>query len=56
MRGYAAIGLFNPQKDINVGGVLRAVGCYDAAFVAIHGIEVFELDLGKMEDEGGIPQ
>lgn len=37
MRGYAAIGLDNPKCTANVGGVLRAAGCYDAALVAISG-------------------
>lgn len=38
MRGYAAIGLHNPKNPINVGHVLRAAGCYNAAMVAIAGI------------------
>ena len=37
MRGYAAIGLYATKTDANVGGVLRAVSCYDAAMVAIEG-------------------
>jgi tRNA(Leu) C34 or U34 (ribose-2'-O)-methylase TrmL len=37
MRGYAAIGLHRPKTAANVGGVLRAAGCYDAALVAIQG-------------------
>jgi tRNA(Leu) C34 or U34 (ribose-2'-O)-methylase TrmL len=36
-RGFAAIGLFQPKTPINVGGVLRAAWCYDAAFVAVQG-------------------
>ena len=35
--GYAAIGLYNPKNSINVGSVLRAAGCYDAAMVAFCG-------------------
>jgi tRNA(Leu) C34 or U34 (ribose-2'-O)-methylase TrmL len=34
MRGFAAIGLFNPKTDVNVGSVLRAAHCYGSAFVA----------------------
>lgn len=37
MRGYAALGLVNPKTRANVGSVLRAAGCYDAAMVAISG-------------------
>jgi tRNA(Leu) C34 or U34 (ribose-2'-O)-methylase TrmL len=37
VRGYAAIGLDHPKNPANVGGVLRAVGCYDAAAVFMTG-------------------
>jgi tRNA(Leu) C34 or U34 (ribose-2'-O)-methylase TrmL len=37
MRGYAAIGLFHPKTNINVGSVLRAAGCFGAALVVIEG-------------------
>lgn len=37
MRGYAAIGLVRPKDVHNVGGVLRAAYCYDAAMVVIQG-------------------
>ena len=37
MRGYAAIGLLNPKTPANLGSVLRAAGCYEAALVAISG-------------------
>lgn len=36
-RGYAAIGLYQPKDGNNVGSVLRAAGCYDAALIAIEG-------------------
>lgn len=36
-RGYFAIGLTQPKCRENVGGVLRAAACYDAAFVAVTG-------------------
>lgn len=35
--GYTAIGLYHPKNSINVGSVLRAAGCYDAAMVAFCG-------------------
>lgn len=37
MRGFAAIGLDNPKCMANVGGVMRAAGCYGAAMVAMSG-------------------
>lgn len=36
-RGFAAIGLHQPKNSINVGSVLRAAMCYDAAMVATSG-------------------
>jgi tRNA(Leu) C34 or U34 (ribose-2'-O)-methylase TrmL len=36
-RGYACIGLLSPKCDYNVGGVLRAAGCYGASLVVIKG-------------------
>lgn len=36
-RGFAAIGLVRPKNAGNVGAVLRAAFCYDAAMVAIQG-------------------
>lgn len=33
-RGFCAIGLVQPKTSINVGSVLRAAYCFDAAFVA----------------------
>jgi len=37
MRGFSAIGLDNPKCPANVGGVLRAAGCYGTAMVAMSG-------------------
>jgi len=36
-RGYAAVGLYSPKTEANLGGVMRACGCYEAAMVAIEG-------------------
>lgn len=36
-RGFVAIGLHNPKTPANVGGVLRAAGCYGADLVVISG-------------------
>ena len=35
--GFAVIGLDNPKTPANIGGVLRAAGCYRAALVVIAG-------------------
>ncbi len=37
MQGFAAIGLDNPKNPINIGGVMRACGCYGAALVVLGG-------------------
>jgi tRNA(Leu) C34 or U34 (ribose-2'-O)-methylase TrmL len=37
VRGYAAVGLDNPKCPANIGGALRAAGCYRAALVVIGG-------------------
>lgn len=36
-RGYAAIGLYAPKTEANVGGAMRAAYCYGAAMVAVQG-------------------
>lgn len=35
--GFCCIGLDHPKNSVNVGAVLRAAGCYNAAMVAISG-------------------
>lgn len=50
MRGYSAIGLVRPKDRHNVGSVLRAAACYEAALVAIQGDRTpirSHLDTGK---------
>jgi tRNA(Leu) C34 or U34 (ribose-2'-O)-methylase TrmL len=37
MRGFSAIGLYNPKTPENVGSVLRAAACYEASLVAVAG-------------------
>ena len=37
MRGYSAVGLFNPKTSANIGSALRACGVYGAKFLAIKG-------------------
>ena len=36
-RGYCCIGLDNPKTAVNIGGVLRAAGCYGASAVFVSG-------------------
>lgn len=37
MRGYAAVGLYHPKHNVNVGSALRAAGCFGARLVVIEG-------------------
>ena len=37
MKGYACVGLDNPLYPSNIGSALRAVGVFNAAFLAISG-------------------
>lgn len=37
MRGYAAIGLYQPKSNHNVGSALRAAGCFDAKLMVVEG-------------------
>jgi tRNA(Leu) C34 or U34 (ribose-2'-O)-methylase TrmL len=39
-RGYAAIGLYTPKKEPNIGGALRAVRVYGASLVICQGSPV----------------
>ncbi len=38
MRGYAAVGLWNPKNSVNVGSALRAAQCLSASMVAVSGL------------------
>ena len=37
MRGYAAIGLYQPKYSVNIGSVLRACACYGVSLLAYTG-------------------
>ncbi|MDD5302964.1 MAG: TrmH family RNA methyltransferase [Elusimicrobia bacterium] len=54
-RGFAAIGLFNPKTDHNVGSVMRAAQCYDAALVAIQGDRYRKVSTNTLAAERHIP-
>lgn len=43
MRGYAAIGLYQPKSEANVGGAMRAVSCYGARLIVIQGRRLFRM-------------
>ena len=34
-RGYAAVGLYMPKTEMNVGGAMRAAYCYGASLIAV---------------------
>jgi tRNA(Leu) C34 or U34 (ribose-2'-O)-methylase TrmL len=37
LRGFCGIGLDNPKSEYNVGAAMRAVGVFDANFLAVRG-------------------
>lgn len=43
MRGYAAVALVNPKTPWNIGGVLRAAGCYGGKLVVLAGARPMRL-------------
>lgn len=34
---FCGVGLINPKNPFNIGGVIRACGCFDASFVVVQG-------------------
>jgi len=42
-RGYAVVALVNPKSPANIGGVLRASGCYGASLVVLGGNRPYRL-------------
>jgi len=36
-RGYCGIGLHMPKTNVNIGSVIRAMGCWDVNFLALTG-------------------
>lgn len=55
MRGFCGIGLYHPQKDVNIGGALRAAGCYEADFIAIQGKKLRNYASNTIKAERHIP-
>jgi tRNA(Leu) C34 or U34 (ribose-2'-O)-methylase TrmL len=55
MRGFAAIGLFNPKTTHNVGSVLRAAGCYGVSLVAKTGQRYRNAPTDTMKDFRHLP-
>lgn len=54
-RGFAAIGLDRPKSKENLGGVLRAAGCYGAALVAVRGTRIGRYATDTMNAYKSIP-
>ncbi len=47
MRGYSAVGCVNPKSPANMGGVLRAAGCYGSSLVVFSGPRPSRLRIGR---------
>lgn len=54
-RGYAAIGLDRPKDKLNLGGVLRAAGCYGASLVVVSGDRMGKYQTDTMKAWKHIP-
>ena len=52
---YAAIGLDRCKDKANLGGVLRAAGCYGAALVAISGERIGKYSTDTMKAYRRVP-
>lgn len=55
MRGFAAIGLDRPKDKANLGGVLRAAGCYGASLVVVSGDRMGKFATDTMKAYRHIP-
>ena len=55
VRGYCGVGLDNPKSDVNVGAAMRAVGVYEAAFLAISGNRIAPGKTDTMKASRHIP-
>jgi tRNA(Leu) C34 or U34 (ribose-2'-O)-methylase TrmL len=55
MRGYAAIALDRPKCVANLGGVLRAAGCYEASLVLVSGDRIKRYATDTMQAWRHIP-
>ena len=54
-RGFASIGLDRPKCLANLGGVLRAAGCYGAASVHVYGERLKKVSTDTMKAYRHIP-
>jgi tRNA(Leu) C34 or U34 (ribose-2'-O)-methylase TrmL len=54
-RGYFGIGLFHAKNHLNVGSVLRAAGCFGAAFVGVSGPRYKRAATDTMAAWKGVP-
>lgn len=55
MRGYAAVGLYQPRNNVNVGSVLRAAGCFDTSLVVVEGRRYSDSSTDTMKSFRHIP-
>lgn len=53
--GYAAIGLYAPKTESNVGGAMRAAGCFGASMIALQGHRYRRLATDTMAAARSIP-
>lgn len=55
MRGYAAVGLYMPKNELNVGGAMRAVQCFGASLVVVSGRRYWSMSTDTMKAHRHIP-
>ena len=55
LRGFSAIGLDRPKDKANLGGVLRAAGCYGAALVLVSGDRIGKYATDTMKTYKHVP-
>lgn len=55
MRGYVAIGLDRIKDKANLGGVLRAAGCFDSQLVIVSGSRMEKCSTDTMKAYKSIP-
>jgi tRNA(Leu) C34 or U34 (ribose-2'-O)-methylase TrmL len=54
-RGFATIGLDRPKSKENLGGVLRAAGCFGASLVVVRGARMGRYSTDTMDSYKSIP-
>lgn len=54
-RGYAAIGLYMPKNELNVGGAVRAAQCFGSALVVVNGRRYWSMSTDTTKGHRHIP-